>query len=395
MRTKKVIVLGAGHYQINVMKSIGEIGYYVIAIDKNPNSPGFKYADEYAIIDISDRFAIYEFAKKNGIDGIMAINDIGAISAFFASQNLGLINPSYLSGICSNDKGIMRDVWKHDKLPQPDYLIFSDKNDIWDIDKVLDYPIVIKPTYTGGGGRGISVAYNRQDLISSIFHARPFCKNNRYIAEKYMDGIEVTVDSLVYKGQVYTLAISDKEKPKSKYFVATSLNFPADFPELIIDKIKNIVTIATDSFGVSNGATHAELIVDGEDIRLVEMGIRGGGGHLFNTIIEAVSGVNAPQELAKILCGDEPKLQTRYTRGVCYRFFNPNNKGRIKSIQYDEKLVRSDFVLDFGITAKVGDSFDGLIDSMKRVGYVVTAGANREEAVRNADLIENNTFFEI
>lgn len=36
----------------------------------------------------------------------MAINDFGTRSAFYTSQKLGLINPSYLSGICGNDKGI-------------------------------------------------------------------------------------------------------------------------------------------------------------------------------------------------------------------------------------------------------------------------------------------------
>lgn len=392
---KKIIILGAGFYYINVIKNIKKLGYYLIALDKNPKSPSFKFADKFEVIDIFDKDAVYKYAKEINIDGIMAINDFGTRSAFYTSQKLGLINPSYLSGICGNDKGMMRDIWNHDNLPQPKYYIFNSINDIDRIKQRLNFPIVIKPTDAGGGGRGISVAHNENDLIESIKHAEPFVKNNRYIAEDFLEGIEVTVDSLVYRGKVYPLSISDKEKPQSKYFVATSLNFPAQFSNKIMNKIEKTVINATESLGISNGATHAELIIKGENIQLVEMGLRGGGGHIFNTIIEINAGINAPQELAKILCGDKPNLEKKQNLGVCYRFFNPKGRGRIKSITQDDKLLKSDFVVDFGITAQVGDDFKGLVDSMKRVGFVVTKGKNRDDAVKNADLIEKSIKFEI
>ncbi|PID28829.1 MAG: hypothetical protein CSB55_03500 [Candidatus Cloacimonadota bacterium] len=391
---KKIMILGAGFYYIDIIKNLKRNGYYVIVSDKNPDAPGFEFADEYAVIDIVDKEALYNYAKELKIDGIMAVNDFGTRSAFYVSQKLGLTNPSYLSGICGNDKGLMRDVWSHEGLPQPEYFIFSGLNDVELIKKKLNFPVVVKPVDAGGGGRGISVAFNEDELIESIEHASAYVKNGRYIAEEFMDGTEVTVDSLVFQGKVYPLAISDKEKPESKYFVATSLNFPAKFSAEIIEKIENTVIRATESLGVINGASHAELIVKGSEIRLVEMGIRCGGGHLFHTIIEENSGINAPKELAEILCGGKPNLVKKQNLGVCYRFFNPSRTGIIKSIEYDENLVKSDFVSAFGITAEVGDEFTGLIDSMKRVGFVVTKGRNREEAVKNADLIESCIKFE-
>jgi hypothetical protein len=45
--------------------------------------------------------------------------------------------------------------------------------------------------------------------------------------------------------------------------------------------------------------------------------------------------------------------------------------------------------VDFGITARVGQIFEGLKDSMHRVGFVVTRGINRSEAIRNADYVES------
>lgn len=394
---KKILILGAGLYYQGVISSIKKLGYFVLAIDRESASPGFQFADKYAVIDIIDREAVLEFAVQNNIDGIMPVNDFGVRTAFYVSQKLNLIGPNLLTGICGCDKGLMRDVWKNEGLPQPNYLVFNSNTPLDYIIENISFPLVIKPTDCGGAGRGISIAEDRNSLLFSIQHAAKFVKNDRYIAEKFIDGVEVTVDSLVYQNKVFPLAISDKVKPVSKFRVATSLNFPCKFNESIKNKIFDIVTVATQALGVSNGATHAELIIneDTNDIKLVEIGIRGGGGHLFNTIVEQVTGVNAPQELAKILCGDVPTLSPQWQKGCVYRFFNPLKTGTIQNISYSDELLKNDFLIDFAITAKVGDHFRGLIDSMHRVGFAVVTGRNREEAIANADFVEKNVFFNI
>ena len=391
---KRIVILGASLYYIKVIQNIKKLGYYVIALDKNSQAPGFSYADEFAPIDISDKFKVYEYVKNRNIDGIMAINDFGTRTAFYVSQKLGLINPTYLTGICGNDKGIMREIWEHENLPQPKFIIFNDLNDIDLIERKISYPLVIKPTDAGGGGRGISVAYDKEELIDSINHAKKFAKNNRMIAEEFIEGVEATIDCIIYQGKVYILAISDKIKPKSKFFVATSLNFPANFSNQVINKIEKLSKLAIESLGITNGAAHIEMIINNSDIKLVEIGIRGGGGHVFNTIIEQTTGINAPQQLAKILCKEEPNLEKKFQKGACYRFFNPKQTGRIKKIEYDKDIVSSNFVVDFAITTKVGDVFNGLIDSMNRIGFVVTVGKTREEAIKYADLVEESIKFE-
>jgi biotin carboxylase len=397
MAKKKILVLGASLYYKKVISSIKELNYIVLAVDREPTSPGFDYADKYAVIDIVDREKVLEFAIENEIDGIMPVNDFGVRTAFYVSQKLNLIGPNLLTGICGCDKALMRDIWKHEGLPQPNYLLFNSNTPIDYIIETIGFPMVIKPTDCGGAGRGISIAEDKDGLLFSIQHAKGFVKNDRYIAEEFIEGTEVTVDSLVYRNQVYPLAASDKIKPESQFRVATSLNFPCKFDPIIQKKIFDIVTNATLALGVSYGATHAELIVneDSQDIKLVEIGIRGGGGHLFNTIIEQVTGINAPQELAKILCGDVPSLNHKQQMSSVYRFFNPGKTGIIRGISYGDDLLKKDFLIDFAITAKIGDYYQGLIDSMHRVGFAVVIGRNRNEAITNADFVENNVFFDI
>jgi biotin carboxylase len=388
----KILMLGAGALHIKTIVKIRNAGFTVLTVDRDPNAPGHEFSDGYSVIDLVDKMGVLNYAKKEKVDGIMPVSDFGTRAAFYASQKLNLISPTYLSGVCGNDKGMMRDVWQHDKLPQPKYYVFSQGVKLSDITDRIPFPLVVKPTDSGGGGRGVSIANNERELEEAIRHALPYAKNDRMIAEEFIEGIEVTVDSLVYQGNVKPLAISDKVKPESRYRVATSLNFPANFPKEVIERIKQLTIRATEALGVANGATHAELIVapDQKDIRLVEMGVRGGGGHLFGTIIEEVTGISAPIQLANILCGKKPDLEIKKNSGCVYRFFNPPSHGIFHSVVYDETIVKQPYVVAFGLMIRPGQRFEGLSDSLKRVGFVVTNGATREEAILNADRVESS-----
>ncbi len=392
---KKILILGGGNYYVKTIKSVSQLGYEVHCIDRDAGAPGFQYADYHAVIDIGDREGVLEYARQKNIKGIMPVNDFGTRAGFFASQKLNLIGPSLLSGICGNDKGIMREVWGVEELPQPQYHVFDKDASVESISQKISFPLVVKPTDCGGGGRGIMIANNSEELRQAISHAQPFAKNNRLIAEQFIDGVELTIDSIVYQGQVIPLAISDKIKADSRFRVATSLNFPADLDEDMLKMVKKLAVRATEVMGIQSGMTHLELIITpGRELKLVEIGMRGGGGHLFNTIIEVVTGVNAPQELAKILCGDVPNLTIQSNQGCVYRFFNPPGQGIIKNVRYDRELVAQSSVVDFGITIKPGGQHIGLVDSLRRVGYVITKGRDRQEAVQLADLIESSVYFD-
>lgn len=388
-----ILILGGSEYQKHSILSIKEECYKLHLLDKNPDSFCKRYADYFEAIDYSDKEKVLDYAKKNNIKCIIPLNDFGVHAAFYVSQKLNLGSSSYLTAKCSTDKGLMREVWKIDGLPQPKFKVFySDQNiNI----KNIDLPVVVKPT-DSSGGRGITIAKDIEELKFSIELAKKFTvNNNRVIIEEFIEGTEVTVEGLVHDGNVKILTLSDKIKPTSKYRVATSLNYPAYFNNDIVNEISNITIKATQSLGISSGAIHAELIVspDEKEIKIVELGARGGGGHVFGKIIETVTGINAPKEYVNILLKKEISLTQDKFRGCVYRFFNPKERGILKSIEYDENLFENDFVLDYGFTLNIGERYEGLSNSLKRIGFILISGKDREDAINNANFIENKISF--
>jgi len=65
-----IIILGAGIMQIPVIKTAKQMGLNVIAVDKNPDAPGFKYADVKLPYTIKWRTASL---IKGGIKSIIAV----------------------------------------------------------------------------------------------------------------------------------------------------------------------------------------------------------------------------------------------------------------------------------------------------------------------------------
>lgn len=384
---KKIAVLGAGFYNINVYKKLKEGGFYTIAIDGNNEAPAAEYADAFVNLNFSDKNLLLNYLKSNPVDAIMPINDWGTVSAAFVSEQLGLKGISEQAAIASTDKGIMRDTWSQNGIPNPRYFIFSTLEELRENIHEIGFPCVIKPTDSGGSGRGISVLKSMEDLEWAYDFASPFVRNDRFICESFFDGVELTIETISIEGEVYVLAMSDKEKPDLKTRVATSLNYPANLSKEQESLVQETVKKAVKSLGIHTGMAHTEVIINNMEMVMVETGARGGGGHIFHTIIEAVSGINAPVALAKLLteCYELPKQISK--KGAVYRFFNPPY-GILKSVEGIEMVEKMENVLDVGIVKKQGEIVGDLKNSLERAGHVITTGKNREKAIELANKVE-------
>ena len=389
---KKIAVLGAGFYNINVYKKLKEGGFYTIAFDGNKEAPAAEFADEFVNLNFSDKNSLLEYLKSNLVDAIMPINDWGTVSAAYVSEKLGLKGISEQAAIAATDKGIMRDTWSKNGIPNPRYFIFSTLEELKENIHEIGFPCVIKPTDSGGSGRGISVLKSLEDIEWAYDFAKPYVRNNRFICESFFDGVELTIETISIEGEVYVLAMSDKEKPDLKTRVATSLNYPAKLNKKQEALVQETVKKAVKALGIHTGMAHTEVIVNNMEMVMVETGARGGGGHIFHTIIEAVSGINAPVALAKLLTGNFEVPKQILTKGAVYRFFNPPY-GILKSVEGIEEVEKMENVLDVGIVKKPGELVGDLKNSLERAGHVITCAENREEAIKIADQVENEIKF--
>lgn len=394
MQQKTLLILGAGVYTVQVIRQVQQIGYRTIVVDRNPASPGFQVADAFEVVDIVDREKVLEVAEKYHVDGIMPVSEFGVRSYAYATSKLGLTGIDSASAERALDKGLMRECWREAGLAIPGFRVVTGIEEAKQAAGELHFPLVIKPADSGGGGRGVSVVQNPSELEWSYEFARPFARNGRLVVEEFLDGTEMTIESISYDGDVKILAMSDKEKPPLRTRVATSLNYPANLPRQTLDKVRALVQQAVQALGIKMGPAHTEVIVTAEGPKLVETAARPGGGHIFSLIVHAVSGVNMVQETAKILVGETPDLQIKHQRGCVYRFLCPP-AGVVNAIHGIELAKGMPGVLDVDVLKKPGDKVENLINSLERSGFVVVEGKDRDEAVRRANEVEQTVVFDM
>jgi biotin carboxylase len=391
---KKIAVLGASTYNINVYKKLKQGGFYTIAVDGNPNAEAASYADKFIHIDYSDVNTLISICKEEKIDAIMPINEWGVMPAAKASNVLGLIGNSEKTALLATDKGLMRQTWRENGVNGPDFFVFKTLNELKEGLTHIGYPCVVKPTFSGGGGRGISVLKSIEDAEWAYNFALPAVKYGTMICESFVEGTELTVETISVNGEVFVLAMSDKEKPELRTRVATSINYPAMISENQRILVEEIVKKAVLALGIRSGMAHSEVILNGEEVKMVETGARGGGSHIFPLIIEAVSGINTPVVFAQLLTGEKPNLANIQRNGVVYRFFNPPH-GILKEVIGLEEVRKWEGILDVGITKKKGDEVGNLKNSLERAGFVVAKGENRNEAQILANKAEEFIKFDI
>ena len=90
----RLLVLGAGPAQLGVLAAARGRELTVVAADRDPSAPGFRYADLRAIVSIEDETAIERLARAEQVDGVVAPGSDHAVAlAARVALRLGLAHP--------------------------------------------------------------------------------------------------------------------------------------------------------------------------------------------------------------------------------------------------------------------------------------------------------------
>jgi biotin carboxylase len=392
--TKALLVLGGGTYSVRAIEAVRDAGYRTVVVDRDAGAPGLAVADLGRAIDIVDADAVLALAREERIDGVLPLNDFGVPTAAHVASVLGLPGLTPRSAELSCDKGLMREQWERDGLANPEFRVVVSEAEARAACAEIGLPVVVKPADSGGGGRGVSVVREEDELAWAYDFAAPRARNGRIVVERFLDGTELTIETVSQRGAVHVLAVSDKIKLPRRTRVATSLHYPADLPPATLERVHALAAAAVHSVGIADGPAHVEMIVTDAGPVLLELGARGGGGHIFSLITEAVSGVPMVAESARVLVGDEADLRVRHERGCVYLLFGPE-LGIIRAIHGVDEARALPGVLDLGITRRPGDVLGPLADSLQRSGFAVVAGRTRQEAMHRADAVFKTVQFEL
>lgn len=390
--SKKILVIGAGPAQVDAISKAVEIGYYVLTSDGSPDAPGLEAAHEAKVIDVKDVAANLRWAKEAGINGVISYaSDITLPTVLEIKETLGLSGLSRIPVEISLDKSRQRRLFKKAGLPQPDFEVVDNGNDLKEAVKRIGFPVVIKPV-DNSGSRGVVSVNSEEELSSAYLTALENSRKKLVIVEEFMEGTELTIEGFSVKGSHHILAISDKLKPAGSYRVATRLAYPAAITSWQEKQIMEIMYAAYNAAEVDNTPTHSEIIITSDGPKIVEIGCRGGGFYVFTRVVEAVSGYDIVGNWTRLCAGDPVEEVKSLKRGVVLGFYAAP-PGRLVDVRGLEEAKMMEGV-ETDLFLKPGDVVPELKTDGSRTGWMIVRAPNRAEAVKKAEMVNRTVQFE-
>ena len=120
---KKVLIIGAGIGQTNIVKTARRKGCHVIVVSIQGNYPCITLADDFFECDIYDRDRIAKFAKEHHIDAVISDqNDLMMPTVAYVAEKLSLPGNTLEQQLSYTDKNKFRSICDKINVPVPEHI---------------------------------------------------------------------------------------------------------------------------------------------------------------------------------------------------------------------------------------------------------------------------------
>ena len=271
-------VIGAGEGAVPILKRAKELDYVQTISFGLSDSLGKDISDIFVEADIFDIDRIVSICREYRVSGVIATSESTTEVTALVAAHLGLPGNDTANGFGAKNKYIMRQrVSAVSAVKQPSFSLYDENTD-------YVFPVVVKAV-DSCGKRGISIAKDRIQLKTSVEFARSYSSTGEVLIEEYIDGgREFSVECLAGNGYSQVIQITEKETSGPPHFTEISHHQPANVPDLIRKGIIKAAIDVLSVLGIKCGLAHLELKVKDGIIYFIELGARGGGDHIADTL---------------------------------------------------------------------------------------------------------------
>ena len=308
-KNNKILILGAGLMQKPAILAAKHLGFKAIVVDANKNAVAVPLADEFFPVDLKDRSALLELAKKlnekGELKGVFTAGTDFSASVSFVAENLGLPAHSFEAALNASDKVRMRACFEKSGVPSPKFQELDESIISENLCKSVDYPKVVKPC-DNMGGRGCRLVRNQNEFLPALTNAIQNSRSHRAIFEDYMEGAEFSIDSIVYKGTLTITGFADRHIFYPPYFIEMGHSLPSKVDLKIKNELIATFALGIKALGLTCGVAKADIKYTKNGPMIGEIAARLSGGYMSGWTFPYASGMNLTEEAMKIAVGKEP-----------------------------------------------------------------------------------------
>ena len=392
---KKLMILGAGIYQVPLIKKAKEMGLWTITASIPGDYPGFKFADEVVYINTTDKDSICKICKEKNIDGIVVSGtDVAVPTQGWCCDELKLKGPSYESAILAQNKYKMKMAFEKFGVRTADVrYVKIDCSYPLEICESIGFPVIFK-SIDSSGSRGITKCSSPEEIEYAYNQVKNNTRSDIYIIEKFLDGTEFGAQSFIYDGKVKFFLPHGDYVFHGDTGVPVGHFAPFEIQDSIINDAEQQLTKAISAMKLNNCAINADFILCDNKVYVLEIGARAGATCLAE-MVGLFYGFDYYEKIIQAALGIEPDFTPKNEKRQpnAEMLFISEKAGIIKDIT--NYAIKDERIIDISFDYSIGDKVRAFNKGPDRIGQVIVVGETVEEAKSIIDDILSQNLIKI
>lgn len=390
MTKKTVLIVSAGVEAVHAIRRAQELGFDVLVSDRDPSAPGFSVAGKGLVASTYDAEATADaaeiYARKHGpIHGVLTVAADVPLTVATVAHRLGLPGIPIASARLAQDKLAMKECFARAGIPVPWFAPASSAESLKRIVEQRGHALVIKPV-DSRGSRGVQRLSPETDLKAAWDIAAGHSLSGRVMVEAYLDGPQISTESILLDGQGFTPGFSDRNYELldryAPFFIENGGDLPSQLPQDIQDAVKRTAEAAGRAMGIVTGNIKGDMIVHDGKPYVIELAARASGGYFCTHEIPLNTGVDFVGNVVKLAVGEAVRpedVTPRFNRPIVQRYLFPE-PGRVVGVSGEERARAMPGVETLIVTAKPGDTIRTPQHAGCTAAMVIASGGSVAEA---------------
>lgn len=389
MKKQSILILGAGIYQVPLIKKAREMGLYTVVCSIPGNYPGFALADKACYVDTIDKYQCLEIARQEGIDAVCSCGtDVALPTLGFINDKLGLSGISEKNATLSSNKYLMKQAFVLGGVETAKFRTATSANECRKAANQIGYPCILK-VIDSSGSRGIKIVEEENQIETSYQYVIEYTREKLVLVEEYLQGEEFGAQALVQGGELQFIMVHSDYIYKSQTGVPLGHCVPYhgnNDPILVNSAARQEAQKAISSLGINNAAINIDFIYTKGKAYVLEVGARCGATGLAE-LVSIHFGIDYYKIIINTALGKSQQLNYVPVKGsTISHLIISEKKGTLKSYNSIQDSQLYEFSLDY----KIGDKIRDFNNGSDRLGQIIVTGCDYDQTYEKVTQLLSN-----
>jgi len=393
MRPKHILILGAGVYQVPLIRRAVGSGYRV-TVASYGDYPGMKIAHDVWHVDTTDRETLLSLAKKHKIDAVTTTGTDVAVPAIgYLNDSLGLPGVGFETAILTSDKILMQRRFKDKRVSAARFFECMTLGDAKSAVEEIGLPVIIKAP-NSSGSRGVTVVDSGDRLEEAFRSSKEIASGSAVLVEELLVGEEFGAQAVIVDGEMSAFLCHNDTVTAPPITVPVGHSCPSRLPRDVQDEARDVCARAACALGVTDAVCNCDLIHTKGGVKVLEIGARVGATGIPEIVLLHY-GIDLYKLALSFALGERPVISLLTGPASAIRIVEAPRSGSLVSYRAPEELMGRKGVVAIDLDYPVGSSVRKFCVGPDRIGSVVVTAEDADAAEWFADSIIQELHIEV